>query len=145
MTPYFYIINVISSNEFLFIIQELDYYRSQHHAVMNQLEVSAQESETLRKKYTDIGSEKQRLEREIKALENGNADSLYVSLSRRNEAVRDDYEVLRKTYDDLLLSHSTAITKLELAQEETARLNKQLEQLSEERNNAVSVLDFYQK
>lgn len=63
---------------------------------------------------------------------------MYVTLSRRNEAVRDDYEALRKTYDDLLSSHSTAIAKLELAQEETSRLNKQIEELSQERNNAVS-------
>lgn len=75
--------------------------------------------------------------------DNGNADSLYVSLTRRNEAVRDDYEALRKTYDDLLSSHSTAIAKLELAQEETARLNKQCEELSQERNNAVSLTSFY--
>lgn len=61
-----------------------------------------------------------------------------MSLSRRNDAVRDDYEELRKTYDDLLSSHSTAIAKLELAQEETGRLNKQCEEISQERNNAVS-------
>lgn len=59
-------------------------------------------------------------------------------LARRNEAVRDDYDALRKRYDDLLASHSQAITKLELAQDETNRLNKQCEELNQERSNAVS-------
>lgn len=63
-------------------------------------------------------------------------------LARRNEAVRDDYDALRKRYDDLLASHSQAITKLELAQDETNRLNKQCEEMNQERNNAVGTFIF---
>lgn len=50
------------------LFQELDYYRGQHKAAMNQLEASAQESAALRTKYADIVNEKQRLEREIQSL-----------------------------------------------------------------------------
>lgn len=48
--------------------QELDYYRSQHRAAMNQLEVSSQDSATLRTKYGDVLSDNQRLEQDIQSL-----------------------------------------------------------------------------
>ncbi|GLV34490.1 Discs large 5 [Carabus blaptoides fortunei] len=120
-------------------MKELDYYRGQHRAAMNQLEASVNEKQRLEREVQVLRSEVNELHchQEVLVSENGNADSLYVSLSRRNEAVRDDYEALRKRYDDLLTSHSTAIAKLELAQEETSRLNKQCDELSQERNNAV--------
>lgn len=54
-------------------------------------------------------------------------------LARRSEA---DYEALTKRYEEILASHSQAITKLELAQDETNRLTKQLEEIGQERNNA---------
>lgn len=66
--------------------------------------------------------------------ENGNSESLYM-LARRG----DDCDALRKRYDEILASHSQAITKLELAQDETNRLNKQCDDLNQERNNLVSV------
>lgn len=120
-------------------LKELDYYRGQHRAAMNQLDASANEKQRLDREVQALRTECNdlRCQQEVLVSENGNADSLYISLSRRNEAVRDDYEALRKLYDDLLASHSTAIAKLELAQEETSRLNKQCEELSQERNNAV--------
>lgn len=74
--------------------------------------------------------------------EKGNSDSL-IFLTRRNDAVRDDYEALRKRYDDILASHSQAITKLELAQDEINRLNKQCEDLNQERNSVVSIHSYY--
>ncbi|XP_018325504.1 disks large homolog 5 [Agrilus planipennis] len=134
-------------------MKELDYYRSQHRAAMNQLEVSSQDSATLRTKYGDVLSENQRLEQDVQSLrtelselhrqqevlvsENGNTESLYM-LSRRNDSVvRDDCDTLRKRYDELLASHSQAITKLELAQDETNRLNKQCDELNQERNNVM--------
>lgn len=133
---------------------------------MNQLEVSSQDSATLRTKYGDVLSDNQRLEQDIQSLrtelsemhrqqevphthvldklwlfyrqvlvsENGNSE-LYM-LARRSEA---DYETLTKRYEEILTSHSQAITKLELAQDETNRLTKQLEEISQERNNAVCI------
>lgn len=67
--------------------------------------------------------------------ENGNSDSLFM-LSHHS----DDYDSLRKRYEELLVSHNQAIEKLELAQDETSRLSKQCEDLSQERNNAVITL-----
>lgn len=61
-------------------------------------------------------------------------------LARHNEVVRDDYEALRKRYDEVLASHSQAITKLELAQDENNRLTKKCDELTQERNNVVSFI-----
>jgi hypothetical protein len=44
---------------------------------------------------------------------------------------------LRKRYADLVASHSAAVSKLELAQEEMTRLKKQYEESIQERNAAV--------
>lgn len=107
---------------------------------MNQLEVSTQDSAALRTKYGEVVSENQNLRRQQEAMisENGNSDSLFL-LTRRNE--RDDCETLRKRYDELLASHSQAITKLERAQDEINSLNKQRDELNQERNTVVS--DFF--
>lgn len=53
----------------------------------------------------------------------------------------DEYDSLRKRYDELLVSHNQAIEKLELAQDETNRLSKQCEDVSQERNNTVSLIN----
>jgi predicted nucleic acid-binding Zn-ribbon protein len=50
-------------------MKELDYYRGQHRAAMNQLEAAAQESSTLRSKYADLASEKQRVDRDVQSLQ----------------------------------------------------------------------------
>jgi chromosome segregation ATPase len=110
-------------------LNDLDYFREQHRAAMNQLEVSSQDSASLRTKYSELLNEKQRLEQEnqrlrkdltevhrqqqdvLLAAENGNADSLYIS-------------------------HSQALSKLELAKDENNRLAKQCELLGQERNIA---------
>lgn len=50
-------------------MKELEYYRGQHRAAMNQLEAAAQESSTLRSKYADLASEKQRVDRDVQSLQ----------------------------------------------------------------------------
>lgn len=49
-------------------MKDLEYYRGQHHAAMTQLEAAAAETSTLRAKYADLATEKQRLERELAEL-----------------------------------------------------------------------------
>lgn len=43
-------------------------------------------------------------------------NQLYMSTLSKYEAMKEDYESLRKRYEDLITSHSTAVDKLELAQ-----------------------------
>ncbi|CAK9821504.1 Disks large homolog 5 [Anthophora retusa] len=138
-------------------MKELEYYRGQHIAVMNQLEATSQESSALRGKYGDLVNDKQRLDREVQALQKevselrcqnqevlvsdaGNSDTMnqhYLSALRKYEAIKDEYDTLRKRYDDLISSHSSAVNKLELSQEEAARLKKQYDDIVQERNSAV--------
>ncbi|XP_046819893.1 disks large homolog 5-like isoform X5 [Vespa crabro] len=137
-------------------MKELEYYRGQHIAVMNQLEATSQESSALRGKYGDLVNDKQRLDREVQALQkevselrcqnqealvsdsnNGDMNQHYLSALRRYEAIKDEYDSLRKRYDDLIASHSSVVNKLELSQEEAARLKKQYDEILQERNTAV--------
>ncbi|XP_012134885.1 MAGUK family member discs large 5 isoform X4 [Megachile rotundata] len=138
-------------------MKELEYYRGQHIAVMNQLEATSQESSALRGKYGDLVNDKQRLDREVQALQKevsdlrcqnqevlvsdaSNSDTMnqhYLSALRKYDAVKDEYDALRKRYDDLISSHSSAVNKLELSQEEAVRLKKQYEEVVQERNSAV--------
>ncbi|XP_050299121.1 disks large homolog 5 [Anthonomus grandis grandis] len=97
---------------------DLDYYREQHRAVMNQLEVSSQDSASLRNKYTELINENKQLRDENQRLlkelteHNGNAS------------------------EALFMSHSQALSKLEVAQDENARLIKQCEVMGQERGAA---------
>ncbi|XP_034934539.1 disks large homolog 5 isoform X6 [Chelonus insularis] len=137
-------------------MKELEYYRGQHIAAMNQLEATSQESSALRGKYGDLVNDKQRLDREVQALQKevselrcqnqevlvadpSNSDAInqhYLSALRKYETIKDEYDSLRKRYDDLISTHSSAVNKLELAQEEAARLKKQYEDVVQERNSA---------
>ncbi|XP_067206239.1 disks large homolog 5 isoform X6 [Linepithema humile] len=138
-------------------MKELEYYRGQHIAVMNQLEATSQENSALRAKYGDLANDKQRLDREVQTFQkelselqriqnqevlsdaagNDSMNQHYLSALRKYEAVKDEYDSLRKRYDDLIASHSSAVNKLELSQEEAKRLKKQYDSVLEERNGAV--------
>jgi hypothetical protein len=51
--------------------------------------------------------------------ESGTSDALnqhYINALRKYEAIKDEYDSLRKRYDDLISSHTSAVNKLELAQ-----------------------------
>ena len=113
-------------------MKELEYYRTQHRAAMNQLEANSQESSVLRGKYGELVNDNQRLDREVQALQKevselrlqnqevlvtdaSNSDSMnqhYLSAIRKYEAVKDEYDSLRKRYDDLVSSHSSAVNKV---------------------------------
>ena len=49
--------------------------------------------------------------------ENGNSEAIIAAL-RKSEAIKDDYDSLRKRYADLIATHSAAASKLEFTQEE---------------------------
>lgn len=113
-------------------MKELEYYRGQHIAAMNQLEATSQETSALRGKYSDLINDKQRLDREVQALQkevtelrcqnqeclvvdSGNSDAInqhYLSVLRKYEALKDEYDALRKRHDDLLSAHSSLKNKV---------------------------------
>ncbi|CAD6234214.1 GSCOCG00007659001-RA-CDS [Cotesia congregata] len=137
-------------------MKELEYYRGQHIAAMNQLEATSQETSALRGKYSDLINDKQRLDREVQALQkevtelrcqnqeclvvdSGNSDAInqhYLSVLRKYEALKDEYDALRKRHDDLLSAHSSLKNKFELIEKEAARWKKDHDDVIQERNNA---------
>ncbi|KAJ8669316.1 hypothetical protein QAD02_000575 [Eretmocerus hayati] len=142
------------------LMKELEYYRSQHIAAMSASESNAvQESAALRGKYSELVGDKQRLANEVQALQKELAEMRchqqhqvvasaagvdsdgppehHYSAMRKYEALKDEYDTLRKRYDDLIATHSSTVNTLELAQEEIARLKKKYEEVVQERNSAV--------
>ncbi|XP_073985790.1 MAGUK family member discs large 5 isoform X1 [Rhodnius prolixus] len=117
-------------------MKELDYYRGQHHAAMAQLvESAAQESSSLRTKYELVSDLRTSQEGD-----NGNIEAvnqLYLTTLSKYEAMKSDYDNLTKRYDTLATSHTVTVDKLELAQEEMARVKKQCEEMMNERNLAI--------
>ncbi|KAL1497435.1 hypothetical protein ABEB36_008409 [Hypothenemus hampei] len=97
---------------------DLDYYREQHRTVMNQSDVSSPDFSTLRNKYAELKAENNQLREENQRLlkelteHNGNAS------------------------EALFMSHTQALSKLEIAQNENVRLLKQCEVLGQERASA---------
>merc|ERR1719412_599193 len=119
------------------------------------------EAETMRSRYNEVIVEKQRLEQDVNSLrlfmederkemaelrrqqqevlnaEGGPGESLsimYGTLLRNYEAVKEDYSLIRKRYDDLVSSHSAAVNKLEHSQEEISRYKKLYQEMFTERN-----------
>ncbi|XP_037785436.1 disks large homolog 5-like isoform X4 [Penaeus monodon] len=64
-------------------------------------------------------------------------NQLYMTTMRKYEAIKDEYDSIRKRYSDLVASHSNNISKLELTQEEVSRLKKQYDEVLRECNEAV--------
>ena len=63
------------------------------------------------------------LTQEVLNAEGGPGESLsimYGTLLRNYEAVKEDYSLIRKRYDDLVSSHSAAVNKLEHSQVSTS-------------------------
>lgn len=96
----------------------MDYYRDQQRALMNQLEVSSQDSATLRTKYTELMNENKQLQQQNQTL----LKELAEHTGNGSEA--------------LFMSHTQALSKLEVAQDENARLAKQCKELDQERGVA---------
>ncbi|CAH1165122.1 unnamed protein product [Phyllotreta striolata] len=94
-------------------LSDLDYYREQHRAVMNQLEISSQDSSTLRTKYSELLVEHKQLQSEHQALRE--------ALSKV-ESSQDDNARLMKERDELNRDRSQA-------QREVANLRQQLVKL----------------
>eukprot|EP00094_Tigriopus_californicus_P004988 TCALIF_04803-PB protein Name:"Similar to DLG5 Disks large homolog 5 (Homo sapiens)" AED:0.05 eAED:0.05 QI:159/0.84/0.87/0.96/0.93/0.93/33/0/2582 len=131
---------------------------------LKDIEFYRRESESYRSRYNDLLVENQRGDQEINSLriylederkemldlrqqlqnilnsEGGPGDSLsimYGALLQNYEAVKDDYNLLRRRYDDLAASHQSAVAKLEHSQnfqDDGVRYKKLYQDLVTERN-----------
>ncbi|ROT73193.1 putative discs large protein [Penaeus vannamei] len=148
--------NVDLTRKYENCMKEVDYYKKQERAAYTALQ-------NLRMQYEEVVAEKQKLEREVTSLQtimeddrkeiadlrrqqqeamsqegSGEAiNQLYMTTMRKYEAIKDEYDSIRKRYSDLVASHSNNISKLELTQEEVSRLKKQYDEVLRECNEAV--------
>lgn len=117
------------------VMEQLEFYREQYMAAMNQVEQSAQEGSNLRTKYTDISNENVRLQQRNHHLEkkltrcmetikqekeHGGATNAYTFVEQCNE--------WKKKYD-------TSLLEMEAMRKEMDRYKKVCEDLSRDRNS----------
>lgn len=70
-------------------------------------------------------------------------NKLYDTAVDKLEAVKSDYETLRKCYNDKLASHNANLSRLDQAEEENHRLQKQLDMLLKQRDAAIHYQQQY--
>lgn len=70
-------------------------------------------------------------------------NKLYDTAVDKLEAVKSDYETLRKCYNDKLTSHNADLSRLDQAEEENHRLQKQLDMLLKQRDAAIHYQQQY--
>ncbi|GBN69421.1 Disks large 5, partial [Araneus ventricosus] len=138
-----------------------DFYHVKQKSAILKLDDQRHETIILKKQYNELLADKHRLEQEIERLkrfreedrkevnelqrqqemltENGGeaAHQLYLSVVRKCEALKEEYDNLHKRYADLMTSHNTTVSKLEVTQEELSCWRKRYEDLAHERNAAL--------
>ncbi|XP_042204892.1 disks large homolog 5-like isoform X3 [Homarus americanus] len=157
--------NVDITRKYENTMKEVDYYRKQERAAITALqnlrmqyeEVVAEKQklerevtslqtimEDDRKEIADLRRQQQKvrfpLKRQEAITQEGSGEAinqLYMTTMRKYEAIKDEYDSIRKRYSDLVASHSNNISKLELTQEEVSRLKKQYDEILRECNEAV--------
>ncbi|XP_065342347.1 disks large homolog 5 isoform X2 [Cloeon dipterum] len=156
--------NVETGRRFEHTAKELDLYRSEHRTAVAQLEAVNQESNNLRSKCAELLNDKQRAERELQNMQmildehrketvemrraqqealgkdSGVNDSMnqhYMNTLRKCDKFKEDYESLRKRYEELKGNHSITVSKMEAVQEEASRYKSQCEDIAEELSSVV--------
>lgn len=64
-------------------------------------------------------------------------NKLYDTAMDKLEAVKKDYDALSKRYGEKVASHNTDLSRLEQAEEENRRLQKQMDALLKQRDSAI--------
>ncbi|KAG8193583.1 hypothetical protein JTE90_000220 [Oedothorax gibbosus] len=157
--------NRYAANEFIhkqeISLRDSDFYHVKPKAATLKHDDQRHETLILKKQYNELLADKHRLEQEIERLkrfreedrkevnelqrqqemltENGGeaAHQLYLSVVRKCEAMKEEYDNLHKRYADLMASHSATVSKLEVTQEELSCWRKRYEDLAHERNAAL--------
>lgn len=78
--------------------------------------------------------------------ENGSSEilnKLYDTAMDKLEGVKKDYDALRKRYNEKTANHNTDLSRLEKAEEENRRLQKQIEILMKQRDSAIHFQQQY--
>ncbi|XP_060092707.1 disks large homolog 5 [Heteronotia binoei] len=105
----------------------------------NHLQQSCEEMKRLhdedQKEITDLRSQQQQVMKQ-----NGSSEilnKLYDAAMDKLEGMKKDYDALRKRHNEKIASHNTDLSRLEQAEEENRRLQKQTDTLMKQRDTAV--------
>ncbi|KAJ8264329.1 hypothetical protein GJAV_G00147910 [Gymnothorax javanicus] len=87
-----------------------------------------------------------RLQQQQVLRENGSSEilnKLYDTAMDKLEGVKKEYDTLRKRYNEKTANHNTDLSRLEQAEEESRRLQKQVEMLMKQRDTAIHYQQQY--
>lgn len=70
-------------------------------------------------------------------------NKLYDTVVEKLEAMKNDYEALRKRYNEKTAGHNADLSRLDQAEEENHRLQKQLDMLLKQRDAAMHYQQQY--
>uniref|UniRef100_A0A669BP18 Discs large MAGUK scaffold protein 5 n=1 Tax=Oreochromis niloticus TaxID=8128 RepID=A0A669BP18_ORENI len=149
-------------------VKKADFYHtlhsrlvSEHNQLKEELEVLRQDNIQLVREHNHVKQaceELRRLhdddQREVadmkmlhqQVMREGSSDvlnKLYDTAVDKLEAVKSDYETLRKRYNDKTASHNADLSRLDQAEEENHRLQKQLDMLLKQRDAAIHYQQQY--
>ncbi|CAF98636.1 unnamed protein product, partial [Tetraodon nigroviridis] len=144
-------------------VKEADFYHMLHSRVLGEQTQLKEEMEALRRDNAQLVREHNHLKQsceELKRLhgqdqaeladlrlqqqqvmrEKGSSEvlnKLYDTAMDKLEGVKKDYDALSKRYSEKVASHNTDLSRLEQAEEETRRLQKQVDALLKQRDSAI--------
>ncbi|XP_037553694.1 disks large homolog 5a [Nematolebias whitei] len=150
-------------------VKEADFYHMLHSRVLGDQTQLKEEMETLRRDNSQLVREHNHLKQnceELKRLhsqdqkeladlqlqqqqvmrEKGSSEvlnKLYETTMDKLEAVKKDYDALSKRYSEKVASHNTDLSRLEQAEEENRRLQKQMDALLKQRDSAMHYQQQY--
>uniref|UniRef100_A0A665WU13 Disks large homolog 5-like n=1 Tax=Echeneis naucrates TaxID=173247 RepID=A0A665WU13_ECHNA len=146
-------------------VKEADFYHMLHSRVLGEQTQLKEEMETLRRDNAQLVREHNHLKQnceELKRLhsqdqkeladlrqqqqqvmkEKGSSEvlnKLYDTAMDKLEGVKKEYDALSKRYSEKVANHNTDLSRLEKAEEENRRLQKQLDALLKQRDSAISL------
>uniref|UniRef100_A0A672VFE6 Discs large MAGUK scaffold protein 5 n=1 Tax=Strigops habroptila TaxID=2489341 RepID=A0A672VFE6_STRHB len=149
--------------------KEADFYHTLHSRLLSDQSQLKEDMDTLKRKNTQLVREHNHLQQsceEMKRLhdedqkeimdlrsqqqqvmkQNGSSEilnKLYDTAMDKLEGVKKDYDALRKRYNEKIASHNTDLSRLEQAEEENRRFQKQIDMLMKQRDTAIHFQQQY--
>uniref|UniRef100_A0A8C7U697 Discs, large homolog 5a (Drosophila) n=1 Tax=Oncorhynchus mykiss TaxID=8022 RepID=A0A8C7U697_ONCMY len=122
--------------------EELEVLRRDHAQLVREHNHLKQSCEELRRMHSDDQKEvaDMRLQQQEVMRENGSSEvlnKLYDTAMDKLEGVRKEYDSLSKRYGEKVANHNTDLSRLEQAEEENRRLQKQMDTLLKQRDKAI--------
>ncbi|XP_061087402.1 disks large homolog 5a isoform X2 [Conger conger] len=150
-------------------VKEADFYHTLHSRLLSDQSQLKEEMDTMKRDSSQLVREHNHLKQNCEELrrlhdegqkeladmrlqqqqvlrENGSSEilnKLYDTAMDKLEGVKKEYDALRKRYNEKTANHNTDLSRLEQAEEENRRLQKQVEMLMKQRDTAIHYQQQY--